>query len=76
VCVGVSNDPDKWLGVSPVLPRTDPACKKFAYVTGLTFCAGLADQYKISLAEFYRLNPDVGSDCSGLAAKYYVCVGI
>ena len=39
------------------------------------FCADIAKENKISVDQFYKLNPAVKSDCSGLWPDYYYCVG-
>ncbi|KAM7196725.1 hypothetical protein V8F20_006918 [Naviculisporaceae sp. PSN 640] len=52
-------------------------CNKFHFVKegeGL-YCGDIATKYKISLANFYKWNPGVGSNCGSLWANYYVCVG-
>ncbi|KAJ5408260.1 hypothetical protein N7509_002143 [Penicillium cosmopolitanum] len=39
------------------------------------FCQGMADEYGITLAELYKLNPALNGDCSGLWAGYAYCIG-
>jgi hypothetical protein len=51
-------------------------CNKFApYVTGV-YCYDMAQKYGISVDDFYKWNPDVGTDCKGLWPGYAYCVGV
>jgi LysM repeat protein len=52
------------------------SCNSFYYVKQGDGCWAIANQYNISLDNFYSWNPDVKNDCSGLWPNYYVCVGI
>lgn len=36
----------------------------------------ISNEYRISLDDFYKWNPGVGSDCSKLWLGYAVCVGV
>jgi len=51
-------------------------CRKFYYVVPGDGCYNLAVAQGIALSDFYGWNPAVKTDCSGLQAGYYVCVGI
>jgi hypothetical protein len=39
-------------------------------------CYDIAQEYGITLDDFYAWNPAVGNDCSGLWPDYYYCVGM
>jgi hypothetical protein len=39
-------------------------------------CSVIANQYGISLDDFYKWNPGVGPRCESLWQGYAVCVGI
>ena len=51
-------------------------CNKFYYVEAGDLCGDIAKEHGISLDDFYSWNPDVKTDCTGLIAEYYVCVGV
>ncbi|KAL9566962.1 hypothetical protein ACKAV7_008731 [Fusarium commune] len=80
VCVGV-------IGGTPTKPSngvTTPSpihsgmvsnCKKFHPVSSTTTCDSIQKYYKITMAQLVKWNPATGSKCTGLWAKYYVCVG-
>ncbi|KAF2741582.1 carbohydrate-binding module family 50 protein, partial [Sporormia fimetaria CBS 119925] len=61
---------------SPVQSGINSNCKKYHKVVSGDGCYDLATKYNIALADFYRWNPSVKNDCSGLWVAYYVCVGI
>ncbi|KAM7198914.1 hypothetical protein V8F20_005981 [Naviculisporaceae sp. PSN 640] len=63
-------------GPSPTQPNVNNKCKKWHLVSSGDFCQKIADQYKITLANFYQWNPDVGNNCATLWLGYYVCVGL
>lgn len=72
-------------GSTSTVPVTTPTptqsgmvsdCDSFYYVESGDGCWAIANEYGISLDDFYAWNPAVGDDCSGLWADYYVCVGI
>lgn len=50
-------------------------CKTFHFVDGQT-CQQILDKYKITLANFVKWNPGVGSGCNSLWAKAYACVAV
>jgi LysM repeat protein len=50
-------------------------CDAFYDVQSGDGCWAIANEYSISLDNFYAWNPAVGNDCSGLWPDYYVCVG-
>jgi LysM repeat protein len=39
-------------------------------------CSAVASKAGISLSNFYKWNPKVGSSCQSLYLGYYVCVGV
>ncbi|UZP46433.1 hypothetical protein NXS19_014245 [Fusarium pseudograminearum] len=49
-------------------------CKKFHPVSSTTTCDSIQKYYKITMAQLVKWNPAIGSKCTGLWAKYYVCV--
>jgi LysM repeat protein len=51
-------------------------CDAFYLVKSGDGCAAIATKKGITLAQFYKWNPAVGSDCSKLYPDYYVCVSI
>lgn len=51
-------------------------CNKFEFVGKTTTCQSILDKYKISLAQFYKWNPSVGSGCNNLWGSTYACVGV
>jgi len=60
---------------TPFQPGMVTNCKTFHFVDGQT-CQNVLDKYKITLANFYKWNPQVGSSCNNMWAKTYVCVGV
>jgi Tfp pilus assembly protein FimV len=60
---------------TPVQQGMVADCKKFYKVVSGDGCWAIADTNKISLDDFYKWNPALKTDCSGLWAEYYVCVG-
>ncbi|KAK2938794.1 LysM domain [Fusarium oxysporum f. sp. vasinfectum] len=51
-------------------------CNKFHMVAKTTTCSSIQNYYSISLTDFGKWNPTVGSNCAGLWAGYNVCVGV
>ncbi|KAL7811323.1 hypothetical protein V8C26DRAFT_437473 [Trichoderma gracile] len=51
-------------------------CKTFHLVASGDTCQAIADKAKITLANFEKWNPGVGSTCSSLWLGYYVCIGL
>ena len=51
-------------------------CKKFHLVKSGQNCATISSQYGIALANFLKWNPAAGSNCQGLWANTYACVGL
>ncbi|KAK4163124.1 hypothetical protein QBC43DRAFT_355514, partial [Cladorrhinum sp. PSN259] len=60
---------------APTQPGTSENCKKWHTVADGDGCWSIAAAAGISLDEFYRMNPGVGSDCSTLCLGYAVCIG-
>ncbi|KAF5561912.1 hypothetical protein FNAPI_3459 [Fusarium napiforme] len=80
-CVGViegSQKPSTTTGgVSTPTPTQSgmiKGCTKFHYVGDKTTCEGILNYDKITIKQFYKWNPAVKSDCSGLWAKTWACV--
>ncbi|GKU05910.1 unnamed protein product [Fusarium langsethiae] len=61
---------------SPVQTNMVKGCKKFHLVQSTTTCASIQKYYKISWANLYKWNPTIGSACTSLWAKYWVCVAV
>ncbi|KAJ4386834.1 hypothetical protein N0V93_009732 [Gnomoniopsis smithogilvyi] len=61
---------------SPVQTGIASNCDLFYLVVSEDGCEAIATKYNITLADFYAWNPAVKTDCSGLDANDYVCVGI
>ncbi|RMJ12213.1 hypothetical protein CDV36_008133 [Fusarium kuroshium] len=51
-------------------------CNKFHIVGKTTTCQGIADYNKISIADFYKWNAGIKSDCSNLELGAYACAGV
>ncbi|CAA9966826.1 hypothetical protein PTMSG1_10185 [Pyrenophora teres f. maculata] len=66
-------------GVSTPLP-TQPGmvtnCNKFHFINQGVSCSQVISYQKITRVDFVKWNPTVGSDCSGMQANVYVCVGV
>ena len=52
------------------------SCNDFYKVILNDSCYDIANNHSILLSSFYDWNPAVRTDCSGLEANEYVCVGI
>ncbi|KAF9770548.1 hypothetical protein IL306_011887 [Fusarium sp. DS 682] len=81
VCIGViGGTPTKpGNGVqtpSPIQPGIVSNCKKFHEVASTTTCDSIQKYYKITMAQLAKWNPAVGTKCTALWAKYWVCVGV
>jgi len=61
---------------TPIQDGMYGSCKKFYKVVSGDGCWAIADSNKIALDDFYKWNPAVKTDCSGLFPNFYVCVGI
>ena len=61
---------------TPIQEGMTDECEDFYLVQPGDGCAAIASTHGISLSDFYEWNPAVGSDCVGLWANVYVCVGI
>jgi hypothetical protein len=51
-------------------------CNKSHYVASGVTCSQITSYQKVSLADFVKWNPTVGSDCRGMQAGVNVCVGL
>ncbi|KFY95579.1 hypothetical protein V500_02715 [Pseudogymnoascus sp. VKM F-4518 (FW-2643)] len=51
-------------------------CKEFYKAVANEGCSVIAEAQGIELANFYKWNPDVGTDCTNLWPDYYVCVKV
>lgn len=51
-------------------------CKTFYFVKKDQTCANVLSSAKVTLANLFKWNPAVKSDCSGLWAETWTCVGV
>ena len=61
---------------SPIQNGMTNSCKRFHLVKSGDTCATIAKQYSISTNSFSAWNPAAGSNCQGLWANTYACVGV
>ncbi|KAK1840378.1 hypothetical protein CCHR01_16987 [Colletotrichum chrysophilum] len=61
---------------TPVQDGMVSNCGKFYKVVGGDGCWAIADSNGIALDDFYSWNPAVKTDCTGLLADVFVCVGL
>ncbi|KAH7009491.1 hypothetical protein EDB80DRAFT_891746 [Ilyonectria destructans] len=76
---GVSSTSTTATGVTtpgPIQTGMTESCTTFYKVVSGDGCYDLAQAQGIALADFYSWSPAVNSDCSGLQANVYVCVGV
>ncbi|MBE3043721.1 LysM peptidoglycan-binding domain-containing protein [Candidatus Bathyarchaeota archaeon] len=89
VCVGTVDGPTRTPTPTPTAPPgngiatptpTQPSmvdnCNKFDLTVRGEGCQDVADRNKISLADFFKWNTAIGSDCRSLLADVHVCVGV
>jgi hypothetical protein len=60
----------------PTQPGMATNCAKFHYVNTDVTCSQITSYEKISLADFVKWNPTIGSGCTGMQAGVNVCVGL
>lgn len=60
----------------PTQPGMVTNCAKFHWVAKGVSCSQITSYQKISLADFVKWNPTVGSDCRTMQADVNVCVGL
>lgn len=71
--------PTQTNGIETPTPTQDGMfnnCDAFHLVQDSDGCTNIAQRYGISLSQFYKWNPAVGSSCSALWLETYVCVSI
>ncbi|KAH6988451.1 hypothetical protein EDB80DRAFT_816699 [Ilyonectria destructans] len=61
---------------TPVQANMVTNCNKFHLVKSTTTCASIQSYYDITMADFAKWNPTVGSKCTALWPDYNVCVGV
>lgn len=86
VCVGViggtappptTTQPSNGIATpSPIQEGMVKNCKTFHFVAPGSSCQAILDSRKITLANFFKWNPAVKADCSGLWAQTYACVAV
>ncbi|KAH0424198.1 LysM domain-containing protein [Colletotrichum camelliae] len=60
----------------PIQPGMVTNCNKFYFVAQGTSCSEVLSSQQITLADFAKWNPAVGSECTGMWAEVNVCVGV
>ncbi|KAF3384739.1 LysM domain-containing protein [Penicillium rolfsii] len=81
-CVAVPGSPtSRTISVSSLPTPTTPAntisyCDQFWLVETIDNCTTIAIANGVSVSDLETWNPSLGSDCSGLTANTYICVGI
>jgi hypothetical protein len=61
---------------TPIEPGMTTSCKTFHKAMESDECGVIATNARISLANFLKWNPGVGSECEDLWLDYYVCVAV
>lgn len=61
---------------SPVQDGIAENCNEYYFVQEGDGCWAISDTHGINLDDFYAWNPAVGTDCMGLQANVYVCIGV
>jgi hypothetical protein len=61
---------------TPIQPGMVTNCNKFATIGPTTTCQGILDWNKITLADFFKWNPGVKRDYTGMQANTYACIGV
>ena len=61
---------------SPTQPGLTDSCNKFQFIKAGDTCIDVASKNDIALDDFLRWNPQAGSNCAGLWANAYACVGL
>ncbi|KAH7400546.1 hypothetical protein DE146DRAFT_735635 [Phaeosphaeria sp. MPI-PUGE-AT-0046c] len=59
---------------SPIQAGMIQGCTLWHFIGGSTTCQQVLDYQKITLAQFYKWNPAVKADCSGLWKDTHACV--
>lgn len=60
----------------PIQERMVTNCNKFYYVPTGASCQSVLDTNKVSLSDFVKWNPAVGTNCNTLWANTHACVGV
>ncbi|UKZ80304.1 hypothetical protein TrVFT333_008061 [Trichoderma virens FT-333] len=84
VCVGVAttsattttSKPTGIITPTPTQSGMVSNCNKFYDVHSGDGCSAIASSQHVDLSSFYKWNPAVKTDCSGLQASVYVCIGV
>ncbi|WAO94383.1 Hypothetical protein NCS54_01196400 [Fusarium falciforme] len=61
---------------SPIQAGMVSNYNKFHLVNSTTTCTSIQNYYKITMADFAKWNPTIGSKYTALWANYHVCIGI
>lgn len=76
ICVGVKATGTGVTTPYPIQTGMIATCDDFYKIIADDSCVDIANANKIPVASFYVWNPAVKTDCSGLQANEYVCVGV
>ncbi|CAK7209747.1 hypothetical protein SCUCBS95973_000545 [Sporothrix curviconia] len=80
VCVGVPGTPTvpPPAKPSPTQDGLDASCNNYYKVVKGDTCQKIVDAHKgpLTLDNFYKWNPAIGTDCASLYLDYYVCIGV
>jgi LysM repeat protein len=58
------------------MPGIISTCKRYYQVKAGDTCWSIQQQYGITATQFNRWNPRVGSSCSSLWERYFICIGV
>ncbi|KAK3312922.1 hypothetical protein B0H66DRAFT_644063 [Apodospora peruviana] len=61
---------------TPIQDGMTKSCKKFYFINQGDTCATIASKNKITVTQFVSWNPAVKSDCTGMWANTYACIGV
>ncbi|KAG8667748.1 hypothetical protein FPOAC2_12938 [Fusarium poae] len=71
-----TTDPTAVVTPSPIQSGMVKNCNKFHKVEKSQTCNDIASKFGISEDDVKKWNPEVGSDCTGIWANVYVCIGV
>lgn len=71
--------PTTFAPIEPPYPRASGEaqdCSVWTHIEENWGCAEILDLYRLTIQEFYDMNPTVGQDCTGLSLGSYYCVRV
>ncbi|PQE17035.1 hypothetical protein CJF30_00003757 [Rutstroemia sp. NJR-2017a BBW] len=68
--------PTNGVGPQPEQPGIPSNCSSYWFVGETDNCTSIAAANGVTLTQLADWNPALGSDCSGLAPNYFICVGL